>query len=104
MFFDAIHASTSPSMEATMHFGQFGCASLNRMEDAVQLCIRAQEGARNQQRTLRAAPKGFSALLYGDSSCKGCAKERHVSDTQDPSFPQKSATQIFARLFRRNSL
>ncbi|MEN6635034.1 MAG: hypothetical protein ABFC56_04240 [Clostridiaceae bacterium] len=52
--------ATFPSLEATMNFGQFGCANLIPDNHAVRM-----SHTRDTQKAERARAKGFQAYLSG---------------------------------------
>ena len=69
MFRDAIYTSTSPSLEATMQSGQFGCSSITRAEDAVSIRVRPVKSAQHRHSAPKPHAAGFAAFLYGRSQC-----------------------------------
>ncbi len=69
MFRDAIYTSTSPSLEATMQFGQFGCSSITCTEDAVSIRVRPAEDVRRKSGAPKPHAAGFAAFLYGRTQC-----------------------------------
>ena len=52
--------ATFPSLEATMNFGQFGCANVTPEQNAVHT-----SHMRNARKPERARAKGFQAYLSG---------------------------------------
>ncbi|MDP3447307.1 MAG: hypothetical protein Q8S22_04515 [Eubacteriales bacterium] len=61
--------AASPSLEASMNFGQFGFANLVRSEMAVFTRIKAYRYALQKPNASRGGAKGFSAFLYGKEQC-----------------------------------
>ncbi|HPI78883.1 MAG TPA: hypothetical protein PLK80_19275 [bacterium] len=55
----------SPSLEATMNHGLYGCAGLTPASEAVSLRCALVCGARGAEKLAPARTKGFSASLYG---------------------------------------
>lgn len=65
MFTEYDRTFASPSLEATMNHGLFGCANLTPASESVRMQRNSTRGARVPEKTAPARAKGFSAYLSG---------------------------------------